>query len=195
MPAGRDAAPPPRAARGAAARATQLRTPSNHAAGGGARGRGTGAPEPPKRLVQQHLTVTLGRPHGVDTSRPLLNPNACSEYESWHRLEPRHIHAVLRVTYADEDRRQCIGWTANIEDNLAWVVRFRRPMLGGGTAIGTSRNVPTFMLYENAEVDNWLTHNATTADWNTLQRGAPRHQWCAVSMAPFREAAAEAAAR
>jgi len=60
-----------------------------------------------------------------------------------------------------------------VEDNLAWVVRFKRKMEGGATAFGISRDVPTFMLWGYVGVDEWVTKQATEDDWATLKRGAP----------------------
>jgi len=91
--------------------------------------------------------------------------------------------------------RHNLGWTAMIEDNLAWVVRFKRKMEGGAIAFGIARDVPTFMLWGNAEVDEWITKQATEDDWATLKRGAPGHLWCARSLTPLRERAARAADR
>eukprot|EP00662_Eupelagonemidae_sp_cell21_P005166 gene5166-23273_t len=142
--------------------------------GGGPAGAGGAASA---KSVQQHLTVHLRTAEGFDTSAPLLNPNMTSESSAWMR-------------WAGHTR----GWWAVPEDDLRWVVRYRRKMEGGGTVIGISRDVPTFMLWGSPAVDHWMAHNATDEDRVTLHRGAPHFLWVG-SIMRLRERAAKAADR
>eukprot|EP00665_Eupelagonemidae_sp_cell47_P003709 gene3708-6631_t len=88
------------------------------------------------------------------------------------------------------------GWTAVIEDDLAWQVRAERRLGEGMVAKVQCIDVPTFMLWGcGLAPAPFITHEADDLELEMLRRSGAANNWCTTSIAPLRDSAARFAER